>query len=247
MSALPEYELHAYVDGQLDAARVQEIEAWLMDHPEVRRQVHGWQNQNARLRAQFAGVVSEPVPDRLHPRAPMRLRYAQAAVMALLLGVGVALGWGLHVKQVSGLAALAGYAAEAHRVYAVESRHPVEVAGSDSAHLAAWLSKRLGRTLRIPLLNDKGFRLVGGRVLPHQGRAAAQLMYQDQAGQRLTLLVTTQDLPVHQEQLKQVVRYGVSSYYWADDGMACAVSAALSETPLRELAQLAYDRMEEPG
>lgn len=246
MNMLPEHELHAYVDGQLEAGRAREVEAWLADHPETRAQVQAWQNQNAKLRVQFDPVANEPIPDRLLPRVPLLRRFRQGGVMLLLLGIGAAIGWGLHAQQEVGLAALARYAAEAHRVYAVETRHPVEVSGRDAAHLSAWLSKRLGQTLRIPQLLDKGFNLVGGRVLPLRGRAAAQLMYQDQAGQRLTLLVTVLDVPRHQDHLEQIERLGVSSYYWADDGMACVVSASMSETPLRDLAQLAYDRMEAP-
>lgn len=247
MNRLPEHELHAYVDGQLDAGRAREIEAWLADHPETRAQVQAWQNQNAKLRAQFDPVAIEPIPDRLLPRAPLLRRLRRGAAMLLVLGIGAVLGWSLHAQRDAGLAALARYAAEAHRVYAVETRHPVEVSGQDAAHLSAWLSKRLGQTLRIPQLHDKGFSLIGGRVLPHRGRVAAQLMYQDQAGQRLTLLVTVLDVPRHQDQLGHVERAGVSSYYWADDGMGCVVSGSMSETPLRDLAQLAYDRMEAPA
>ena len=48
----------------------------------------------------------------------------------------------------------------------VEVRHPVEVPGSERAHMTQWLSKRLGSELRVPDLQSIGLKLVGGRLLP---------------------------------------------------------------------------------
>src|SRR5262249_33122300 len=57
-------------------------------------------------------------------------------------------------------------ALDAHRVYVVEVRHPVEVTGGERPHLVQWLSKRLDYELRIPELEPSGLKLVGGRLLP---------------------------------------------------------------------------------
>jgi anti-sigma factor RsiW len=43
-----------------------------------------------------------------------------------------------------------GDALEAHKLYAVEVRHPVEVAGNERAHLQQWLTKRCGYEVRAP-------------------------------------------------------------------------------------------------
>ena len=76
---------------------------------------------------------------------------------------------------------------DAHRLYSVEVRHPVEVAADDEAHMSTWLSRRLGKSIKPPPLAGAGFRLVGGRLLPADGKPAAQFMYENAAGQRLTL------------------------------------------------------------
>jgi anti-sigma factor RsiW len=57
--------LHAYADGQLDAAQQRRVEAWLAEHEEVAEEVRDWQAQNEALRAAFDPVLEQPVPARL--------------------------------------------------------------------------------------------------------------------------------------------------------------------------------------
>lgn len=119
-------------------------------------------------------------------------------------GVAVALGAQQFVGQ--GPAASGGSAgvaagawpqaaAVAHAVYVPEVRHPVEVStrtgtGADAqqeAHLAAWLTKRIGRPVRLFDFRDEGFALVGGRLLPGGTGPSAQLMYEEASGRRITV------------------------------------------------------------
>ena len=44
-------------------------------------------------------------------------------------------------------------ALDAHRLYVVEVRHPVEVPGNERAHLQQWLTKRCGWDVRAPELD----------------------------------------------------------------------------------------------
>ena len=86
---------------------------------------------------------------------------------------------------------LADNALAAHVIYAAEKRHTVEVGADEKDHLVAWLSKRVGLSLVAPNLEVFGFSLVGGRLLPSRDRAAAQFMYENSAGERISLYVTT--------------------------------------------------------
>ena len=52
-----EADLHAYVDGFLDAERRQAVERWLNDHPQEADEVRHWQAQAADLQAAFSGYA----------------------------------------------------------------------------------------------------------------------------------------------------------------------------------------------
>ncbi len=95
---------------------------------------------------------------RLHDRRRRRLDRARR------LGVGP-----------SGFETFTADALDAYKLYVVEVRHPVEVPGSERAHMTQWLSKRLGYELRIPDLQSIGLKLVGGRLLPGANGAAGVL------------------------------------------------------------------------
>jgi anti-sigma factor RsiW len=60
-----ESELHAYVDGELEAEQRLRIEDHLHKHQEDAALVEGWRRQNAALRAAFAQTVKEPLPPSL--------------------------------------------------------------------------------------------------------------------------------------------------------------------------------------
>ena len=64
----------AYVDGELDAAGIAEVEAAMHEDPEFAAMVRAQQALRAHLQAAWAPVLDEPVPDRLAGvlRAPPR-------------------------------------------------------------------------------------------------------------------------------------------------------------------------------
>lgn len=57
-----ESELHAFVDGELDAESRRRIEDHLHRHAEDAALVEGWRRQNAALRAAFVQTAKEPPP-----------------------------------------------------------------------------------------------------------------------------------------------------------------------------------------
>ena len=71
-----------------------------------------------------------------------------ATLLAFIAGGGV--GWMAHGASASPSAFqnLTLDALDAHKLYVVEVRHPVEVPGSESAHLQQWLSKRCGYSVK---------------------------------------------------------------------------------------------------
>jgi anti-sigma factor RsiW len=104
----------------------------------------------------------------------------------------------------------------AHRIFSVELRHPVEVNADQEAHLVQSLSKRLGRELAEPDLASVGFRLMGGRLLPAEDGPAAQFMYENGTGGRLTLYLRTG--VGHEAAFRYHEEGGIGAFYWSDEG-----------------------------
>jgi anti-sigma factor RsiW len=244
-----EDELHAYVDGELPQDRRAAVEAWLAAHPDDAAHVAAWRAQGDAIRARYGAIADEPVParfdlDRLArgERTWTRLA-AAAAVLALLAGAGA--GWfgrGLWEGAPS-TKAVTAEAVDAHRLYVVEVRHPVEVPGSDSDHLGQWLSRRVGYALRAPDLGAIGLKLVGGRLLPSfTGTAAAFFMYEGASGERFTIYCRRTQAPA------SALRYGaagmVGSFSWVADEVGFVVSGPADRTRLQTVAEAAYGQFE---
>ena len=176
--------------------------------------------QNGQLHAAYDDLLVEALPERLRINRMTRRRswYPYAAAALLMLASGTA-GWHLH-DRVTGTRAqatqIARVAAMAHVVYSPEVRHPVEVGADQEEHLVRWLSKRLGTSLKIPHLVAQGYALVGGRLLPGERGPAAQFMYQDGKGQRLTLYVRVSNDVRAPTAFRFAQENGVGVFYWLD-------------------------------
>lgn len=240
-----ETELHAYVDGALDAETRRAVEAHLAASPEDAARVAEYVAQGDALHARYDAVLDEPIPEtlRLAVRSRSQPRYALAAGWA---AIGIVIGW-LAAQGLPGPAApvvsLARQAAIAHAVYTPEVRHPVEVGADQQDHLVKWLSKRLGADLKAPLLTRQGYDLVGGRLLPGEQGAVAQFMYQDPKGRRLTLYVSR----VAKDDGSTAFRYSreddVSVFYWIDGTVAYALSGAMPREELLAVANVVYKQL----
>ena len=80
-------ELHAWLDGQLSAARRAEVEAWLCAHPRDAARVEAWRRDGEALRAALAGQMLGDAPA-LSPRAIRRRLAARRRVRAGSLAAG---------------------------------------------------------------------------------------------------------------------------------------------------------------
>ena len=244
---IEEAELHAYLDGELSDERRAEIQAYVAAHPGEEQRLDVYRLQDEALRARFEAVLEEPLPGRL-TRGPARkrrsMRYVAAVGWLALGGVG---GWHLHGLTGENFRVdppgWARRAAVAHVVYTPEVRHPVEVGANEEAHLAAWLSKRLGTPLRIPQLHPLGYSLVGGRLLPGDQGPVAQFMYQDDRGQRLTLYVRI-NAEHSRETAFRFARHGnVGVFYWIDRKLGYALSGEIDKDELLRVAAAVYEHL----
>lgn len=235
--------LSAYVDGALDRQRTQEVEAWLEADAQASAAVRAYRQQGALLHAAFDGVLSEPLPPQLTRRARIARPLARAAVAAAWLAAGTLLGWSMRdLRDPPAAAALPRQAAVAHAVFAPEVRHPVEVQAAEEQHLVGWLSKRLGTRIRIPNLGAHGFELLGGRLLPESPRPGAQFMYQDAAGRRLTLYLST-DVANRDSAFRYSREGPVHVFYWIDREVGYALSGELDKAQMLAVARTVYEQL----
>ena len=246
-----EDELHAYVDNELPAERRGDVEAWLATHPDDAARVQSWRSMAEALHARYDSVVDEAVPKRLEierlVRQPRKWVYGAIAATLAAFIVGGGAGWMARGASAapSAIQNFTIHALEAHRLYVVEVRHPVEVPGSERAHLQAWLSKRCGWLVRAPELTAAGLKLVGGRLLPGSGGPASFMMYESTSGERFTIYTAKSEAEATQMRFSS--QGNESTLFWADRGVAYVVSGAGDRGRLTQIAQSVYDQMEKTG
>ncbi|MEX3943551.1 anti-sigma factor [Paraburkholderia sp. BR10937] len=228
-------EFSAFVDDELpEAERLAMIEQLSVDR-RAAGIVAAYSAQRAALSELFADLdkrTSGPCIV-LRPRVPW---WRRAALAACWVSLGAGLAWLagslLPFDWLPGQAEFAQRANIAYAVYAPEIRHPVEVSAADEEQLIGWLAHRMNRPLSAPALHDHGFTLVGGRLLPGEAGPAAQLMYENRAGARLTLYMTA----VSKDELAYgIVRDGDRrTFYWATNHMGYALSGQIAEGQIAE-------------
>ena len=247
---IEDWALHAYADGELSPEQRAEVEARIARDPEAARKLADWKHQRELLKSAFNGVLDEPVPQQLaatlrERAAPRRVSpwLAMAAAVLLLLFGGLG-GWFLKGETAPvTIADLGQQALEAHTVYAVEVRHPVEVPGADKEHLQAWLTKRVGTAFKVPDLTEQGYALLGGRLLSGDEGPAAMLMYEDQKGQRVSVVLASPGTDVDTA-LKLREQGKLVACTWQDGKLAVAVAGEMARDPMMVLAKAVYEKLE---
>jgi anti-sigma factor RsiW len=246
-----EDELHAYVDNELPAERRADVEAWLATHPDDAERVRSWRAMADALHARYDSVADEAVPKRLEierlVRQPRKWIYGAVAATLVAFIAGGSVGWVARgeASLPSTFRNFTEDALDAHRLYVVEVRHPVEVPGSERAHLQQWLTKRCGWDVRAPELATAGLKLVGGRLLPGPTGPASFLMYESASGERFT--VYTAKAAAETTQMRYAADGSDSALFWADRGVGYVVSGGADRGRLTQIAQAVYDQMEKNG
>ncbi len=240
--------LHAYVDGALSRSEAAEVEAFLAANPEQAAEVADWQRQNRALQALFPVSEAEArTAGMLAARAQKTGGWVKAAAALALVALGAGGGWFAHgaIGTAGGpkmAETLVEEAMLAHAVYSPEVLHPVEVGAANEAHLVGWLSKRLGARISAPDLSASGYALVGGRLLPADSGPAAQFMYENPAGDRITVYATTGSKGTLAS-FQFDSRHGLSGVYWQDERLRYAVVGKLDRAQLGKIAVEVYRQL----
>jgi anti-sigma factor RsiW len=256
---ISETELHAYLDDELAAEDHAEVEALLAAGPVELGLVRDFRELNEAIVRRYASRLDAPLTERMqHLLAGMPERAGPApsgsawrwkaiavgALIAALAGVAGYLLRDLTLDRRRPDTAFVATAIGAHSVYVPEVRHPVEVGAAEEAHLVQWLTKRLGANVRAPTLSALGWKLVGGRLLPDRGLPAAQFMYEDGTGRRLTLYMR-KETGLNNTAFQFAERDGFAAFYWIDRPLAYAIAGRLARDELMALANAIYGQLEQ--
>ncbi|RTZ66886.1 MAG: hypothetical protein DSZ29_02200 [Aquificaceae bacterium] len=251
---IQEHELHAYVDNQLDDERVKAVEKWLKNNPHDAQKVFDWQGQNIAINKYFDDEKYQQIPHQFDVKKlsqqNRRYQFQLAASVMMMLFTGL-IGWFSHAYYQSESIQIAenynfvSPAVSAYKVYSVDIKHPVEISADKEKHLVKWLSNRLGKPLSTPQLSSLGYQLVGGRLLAVKQGPAAQFMFENKAGKRITLFISNnpslQTASFHFTEEQQV-----KSFYWVDKNLSYALSGDISRQELLALSHLVYQQLEDP-
>ncbi len=263
---ITEEELHALLDGRLSEAERQALQARLADDAAATATLSAWRQQRDSLQGLHSQVLHETMP-------PSLLAATQRAASAwqqldqwgrwggIAAGVMLTfcLGWLSHGQwQMTGAQTLSRahqpsrefihQAALAHAIYTPELRHPVEVTAAQQDHLVQWLSKCVGKPLKVPNLSAQGFELLGGRQLPGDEGARAQFMFQNAAGERITLYLgalsgKARDAGKGETAFRFSADGPVPGFYWVDHGFGYALTGRLPREGLMKLAEAVYRQL----
>ena len=248
MDHLSESDLHAYIDGELDATTLLEVEHWLAEHPDDAAKVHAFKLQKVQMHQFYDEGLEAAVPESVRelledePAPSWLPGWRQMAAGIALFVIGGVSGWGYFTMdpmehQAGGQ--FARQALNAHVVYAHDTARPVEMSAMYQKDMVSWLSKRLGHKLMIPNIAGAGFNLIGGRQVADQGSPAALLMYEDKRSRRITLFVRS-GATFSDTKFRFIAEHGMVAFYWTNGPLSYALSGEMPRGDLLDLANMVF-------
>ena len=246
---ISEDDLHAYVDGRLEASRARQVERYLEQNPAAAARIAAYVAQTHDLRAALKNAVIKPefaavtVASRRFAGPGHRLPLWQAAAAAILVGLLIGGGGGWMIRgnmapaPLTGIPALTQEAVANHIVFTEDHGRPVELTADKQADLVRWLTKRLDTHVIIPDLTSAGYQFMGGRLAATDHGPAAMLMYVDASGRRLTIFTR----PMRRDKKQMTVPIGadgVRGFAWICDGQGYSVLETSDSGSLQSVAAI---------
>jgi anti-sigma factor RsiW len=247
----------ASVDGELDAAQAEALEAHLRGCPECTRLVEaerGWR------RTVQTGATRYTTPDRLRARLAVALAEADAATPAAptrFVGwrpLAMAASLALAVVTSSGLTAYVMRAAEQDRlvqdvvsghVRSLMAGHLTDILSSDQHTVKPWFHGRIDLAPPVDDLAGEGYPLVGGRLDYLDRHPVAALVYRHRE-HPINLFVMAAPTGQHRAAASLAER-GYNVVHWTASGMSFWAVSDVAVAELREFARLYQNRNATPA
>ena len=232
--------LHAYLDGELDAARSTEFERQLAADPALRAAYERQRGLSARLRADSdyhaaPEALLARVRDTLPAPGPARPERRTTPVVATVFAALVLLAIGLAFIVLRGDADT-GLEQEliASHVRASLSGRGIDIASSDQHTVKPWLSARLDYSPPVVDLSAQGFELTGGRLDYAGGRQIAVLVY----ARRKHVIEVFVWPAAESSSPRSSTQQGFNQERFARGGMRFWIISDLNSNELKDFAQL---------
>ncbi len=230
---LPEEDLHAFIDGELDDARARQVADIIASDPALAEQVAAYRADKALMAAHYAPLLHRPLPPAMttllaraaRPRPRVNLvRLAMAA--SVLLAVAATFGYRVLLPN------------DGNAIDAAVAAHGGQRAGQVIASDAAKISEALGLTLKLPDLSKVGYTIADVAVYPGAHGKAVKIAYRNAAGEPFTLYLEGSP---GREKFEITKRGDVLVCLWQDDVLSTVMVGKMAAAEMLRVASLAYN------
>jgi anti-sigma factor RsiW len=234
-----EFDVHAFIDGELSPQRAAEVEAAMERDPDLAARIQGFQADKRALIAAYQPLADAPVPARLMSAArrrpsPLTNKWVRRAALAGVTALAASLLLTLVPRAPPDSAVEQALAARQN------ARKPIrELSGSEQANVEATgraMSDMLGNPTRVPDLSHAGFNLVSAEIYGD----AVQLRYEDAERRLFTVYLRPSAGP---DAFEVTERGPVRICVWQNADVTAVMTGALSTPELFRLASLAYSSL----
>lgn len=141
---------------------------------------------------------------------------------------------------------------DAYRLYgSADYSNPVEFSGDRLADLTNWLDQSFKANIKPPSLEDQGYSLIGGRILPYASGNYGFFLYENQQKARVAVICWPQG---KQTTARTAPRFApgkdYSSHYWNKNDFGFAVYGQSSNADFKSISDAVvgfYDKLFAPS
>jgi len=263
-------ELHALVDGELDAQSSQRVQSAIDSDPELAREFEAIKSLKQQFKDEFLELKTSETPAALinsvrdyQPvaRTSSKRGMGWAAAACLIAGVfgGYLLGSQVSNQVSTQAANQLADTAEAgnwieqvvnyHDMYTVATLEHVTSTEPQRQALLARLSKSMGQTLMIPEFAGTSLEFKRGQVLRSNGQPVIQLAYLDlDTGSPVAVCITA-DRPSgsgpENGEFKPGQAFGLNYVNWQNNGLDFLVVGPFNPSEMGKIADQVHDQFTE--
>ena len=203
-----------------------------------------YRSQNAGLHALYDDILHEELPPKIAAALETRRSgvppwAAMAAAIALFV-VGAAGGWMVRgetetTQQLASAPPIDTQELMVRASMAHVVSHEDELRSASNGGTAAvgdYLADRMGKPVKVPSLDSFGYRLVGSRVLPDTNGPAAQFVFSDESGRKVSLYVRGEE--ADGVNISYALADDLSMFYWNDSDRSYAMVTRVDDEQGRE-------------